>query len=88
MKFTLPIEDFKAVGLRRYAEVCGWTLARAHARSGNAALISGYLGKADVFDQAVGEFALRYADQTQHDFRVLLAAEQSSRIQALEEYSL
>lgn len=88
MKFTLPIEDFKAAGLRRYAEVCGWTLARAHARSGNSALISGYLGKADIFDQAVGEFAIRYADQTRRDHHALLAAEQSGHIQALVEDSL
>jgi len=88
MKFTLPIEDFKAAGLRRYAEVCGWTLARAHARSGNAALISGYLGKADVFDQAMGEFAIRYADQNRLDHQALRLAEQSGRIQGLDEESI
>ncbi len=88
MKFTLPIEDFKAAGLRRYAEVCGWTLARAHARSGNAALISGYLGKSDVFDEAIGQFAVRYADQTRRDHHALVAAERSGRIQALREESL
>ncbi|MFM8442301.1 MAG: DUF2252 domain-containing protein [Methylococcus sp.] len=88
MKFTLPIGDFKAAGLRRYAEVCGWTLARAHARSVHAALISGYLGKSDVFDEAIGQFAVRYADQTQQDHQALLAAVQSGRLQAVREESL
>ena len=53
--------------LKRYAELCGWTLARAHAKSGDAATISGYLGKSDAFDQAIGEFALAYADQNERD---------------------
>jgi hypothetical protein len=53
--------------LKRYAEMCGSTLARAHAKSGDAATISGYLGKADAFDQAIGQFALTYADQTERD---------------------
>jgi hypothetical protein len=63
-------------------------LARAHARSGNAALISGYLGKPDIFDEAIGQFAVRYADQTRRDHHAHVAAERSGRIQALQEESL
>ena len=51
-----------------YAVLCGVTLARAHARAGDAAAIAGYLGQGAVFDEAVGEFALAYADQTERDW--------------------
>ena len=54
MKFSVPLDDITPLQLKRYAELCGWTLARAHAKSGDAATISGYLGKTDVFDQAIG----------------------------------
>jgi hypothetical protein len=73
------------VELERYAEVCGWTLARAHAKSGDAATISGYLGKGDPFDQAMGQFALSYADQTAKDHAALVAAVRTGRVQALVE---
>ena len=66
-----------------YAELCGWTLARAHAKSGDAATISGYLGKGDQFDEAMGAFAIAYADQTEKDYAVLVNAERSGRIKAL-----
>ncbi|MNW18473.1 hypothetical protein D3C71_2180540 [compost metagenome] len=68
-----------------YAEWCGLTLARAHAKSGDAALISGYLGKTDSFDQAIGTFAITYADQNEKDHAALVAAEKSGRINALRE---
>ena len=67
---------------------CGVTLARAHAKSGDAATISGYLGKSDNFDQAIGEFALAYADQTVRDHAALVAAERSGRIEAVLEDEL
>lgn len=54
--------------LRRHAKLCGWALARAHARSGDALAIAGYLGSGDVFDRAVAEFAESYADQNERDF--------------------
>jgi hypothetical protein len=54
--------------LRSYAALCGWTLARAHARSGNAAQIAGYLGKSDTFDEAIARFARAYSDQIEKDF--------------------
>jgi len=62
MKFSFPVEGCSALQLERYAEVCGWSLAHAHAKSGDAAGISGYLGKGDAFDTALGEFAVTYAD--------------------------
>jgi len=65
-----------------YAELCGRTLARAHARAGDAALISGYLGQGGVFDEAIGDFAVAYADQTESDWKVFLAAIKSGRITA------
>jgi uncharacterized protein (DUF2252 family) len=68
--------------LRFYAELCGTTLARAHARSGDAALISGYLGSSEAFDAAVQEFAVDYADQSEHDHRGLAEAIRSGRVTA------
>jgi uncharacterized protein (DUF2252 family) len=88
MKFSAPIEGLSAKQLTRYAEYCGWTLARAHAKSGDAATISGYLGKSDAFDQALGKFALAYADQTERDHAALVAAERTGRIEALIEENL
>jgi uncharacterized protein (DUF2252 family) len=85
MKMAFPIEGFSAVHLKRYAEVCGWTLARSHAKSGDSATISGYLGKGDQFDQAMAKFALAYADQTVEDHATLVEAVRTGRIQALGE---
>ena len=76
----------RAAQLKRYARICGWTLARAHAKSGDAATISGYLGKSDAFDRALGEFALAYADQTRKDHAALVKAIGSGRVEALQEY--
>jgi uncharacterized protein (DUF2252 family) len=88
MKFSLPIEGVSAVQLQRYAEFCGWTLARAHAKSGDAATISGYLGKGDQFDLAMGEFAIAYADQTERDHAALVDAVKTGRVEALVEEDL
>jgi uncharacterized protein (DUF2252 family) len=85
MKMSAPIEGLSAAQLERYARLCGSTLARAHAKSGDAATISGYLGKSDTFDQAMGSFALAYADQTQKDHAVLVKAVRSGRVEALVE---
>jgi hypothetical protein len=85
MKMSVPVEGFSAVQLKRYARLCGWTLARAHAKSGDAATISGYLGKSDVFDAALGRFALAYADQVQKDHAALAQAIRSGRVDALSE---
>jgi uncharacterized protein (DUF2252 family) len=88
MKFSLPIEGVSASQLQRYAEFCGWTLARTHAKSGDAATISGYLGKGDQFDQAMGEFAIAYADQTERDHAALVEAVKTGRVEALVEEDL
>jgi uncharacterized protein (DUF2252 family) len=85
MKMSLPVDGFTPVQLKLYARMCGWTLARAHAKSGDAATISGYLGKNDAFDGALGEFALAYADQVQKDHATLVNAIRSGRVKALSE---
>ncbi len=88
MKMSAPIEGGTIQNFHLYAQLCGWTLARAHARSGDAAAISGYLGKADSFDQALGEFALAYADQTVRDHAALVQAVDSGRVKAIIEEDL
>ena len=80
MKMSIPIAGVSAAQLERYAETCGWTLARAHAKSGDAATISGYLGKSNVFDKAMAKFALAYADQTEKDYAALVKAVRAGRI--------
>jgi uncharacterized protein (DUF2252 family) len=85
MKMSAPVEGASAARLKLYAAICGRALARAHAKSGDAATISGYLGKSDVFDQAIGKFALAYADQTERDHATLAAAVKAGRIKALME---
>jgi len=63
--------------------LCGWTLARAHARSGDPIAIAGYLGSNDTFDQALTEFAERYADQNELDYAAFLEENHSGRLEAL-----
>ncbi len=82
MKFSVSLDALEAKQLARYADICGWVLARAHAKGGDAAMISGYLGKSDVFDQALGKFALAYADQNEKDYAALVSAVKSGRLQA------
>ena len=67
MKIKILVELFDPSTMMDYARVCGWTLARAHARSGDPAMIAGYLGKSDVFDKAIARFAIAYADQAERD---------------------
>jgi uncharacterized protein (DUF2252 family) len=85
MKLSAPVEGATPKMLSNYAKLCGLTLARAHAKSGDASLISGYLGKSDAFDQAIGDFALAYANQTERDHAALVAAVKSGRVEALVE---
>ncbi len=82
MKFSIDVEMAPPDQLANYARICGWTLARAHARSGDAAMISGYLGKSDVFDRAIGTFARLYADQTERDYTTFTEAITSGEITA------
>jgi len=88
MKMSAPIEGAMPWQLRAYAELCGRTLARAHAKSGDASTISGYLGKSDTFDQAIGKFAIAYADQNEKDHAALVSAVKKGRIEALVEEDL
>jgi uncharacterized protein (DUF2252 family) len=81
-KFSLAIETMVPNGLRLYGELCGWTLARAHARSGDRIAIAAYLGGSDVFDQAVTRFAATYADQNERDHQALVDAVAAGRIAA------
>jgi uncharacterized protein (DUF2252 family) len=82
MKATAPIAALTPGDLCDYAELCGWVLARAHARSGDPALIAGYLGNGEVFDEALAAFAKAYADQTEQDFQALVAAVKAGRVHA------
>ncbi|MGY1694679.1 DUF2252 domain-containing protein [Geodermatophilus sp. SYSU D00814] len=81
-KGSADIETMIPEGMRAYGEVCGWTLARAHARSGDRVAIAAYLGGSAAFDVAVGEFARSYADQTERDHQALLTAISAGRIPA------
>jgi uncharacterized protein (DUF2252 family) len=83
-KTSVDIDVILPAGLTAYARVCGWTLARAHARSGDRIAIASYLGKGDVFDRAVAEFAVAYADQNEKDYGALVDAVRGGRI-AVEE---
>ena len=85
MKLSAQVEGASAQRLEMYANLCGWALARAHAKSGDAATISGYLGKSDNFDLAIGKFAVAYADQTERDHAALLKAVRAGRVEVLEE---
>jgi uncharacterized protein (DUF2252 family) len=80
VKISPMVETYSPATMRLYAEVCGWALARGHARSGDPCAISGYLGKRDVFDQAVADFAVAYADQVQRDFDVLKKAIRAGKL--------
>jgi uncharacterized protein (DUF2252 family) len=82
MKGSAKVESMSADELVLYAGLCGWALARAHARSGDRVQIAAYLGKSERFDHAVADFAVAYADQTERDHAALLAAVQSGRVAA------
>jgi uncharacterized protein (DUF2252 family) len=79
-KFSAPIEIMVPRGMRIYGELCRWTLARAHARSGDRIAIAAYLGGSDVFDQAITRFAAACADQNERDHQSLVDAVASGRI--------
>ena len=81
-KLSVDVEAMGHEQLRNYARLCGWTLARAHARSGDRAAIGGYLGKSGVFDEALGDFAAAYAAQNRLDHQALLDAIASGQLQA------
>jgi uncharacterized protein (DUF2252 family) len=84
MKASLEIESTKPAGLTVYARLCGWTLARAHARSGDPIAIAAYLGDEDTFDRSILDFSKRYADQNEQDYEQFVAAIRSGRLEAVE----
>ncbi|HEX7165006.1 MAG TPA: DUF2252 domain-containing protein [Trebonia sp.] len=84
MKGSAEIEAMTPVGLNAYARACSWTLARAHARSGDPVAIATYLGDGDEFDQSITDFAIRYADQNERDYEQFVAAIKSGKLTALE----
>jgi uncharacterized protein (DUF2252 family) len=84
MKASAEVEVMIPAGLTLYARACGWTLARAHARSGDPVAIAAYLGKSDKFDRAIVDFSHRYADQNDQDYAQFCAAVRSGALQAVE----
>jgi uncharacterized protein (DUF2252 family) len=84
-KFSVPIEILLPRGMGMYARLCGWTLARAHARSGDRIALAAYLGGSDRFDQAIADFAETYADQNERDYAALQAAVKDGRAEATTE---
>ncbi len=85
MKMKPMVELFTPPVMRQYVELCGYALAHGHARSGAPAKISGYLGKGDTFDEAIADFSVAYADQTERDYAVLQKAARSGKIEVLVE---
>jgi uncharacterized protein (DUF2252 family) len=83
MKASALVEGMSPFGLKFYARMCGWTLARAHARSGDPIAIAEYLGTDDTVDNAIADFSARYADQNQRDYDSFVKAVAVGRIQAV-----
>jgi uncharacterized protein (DUF2252 family) len=84
MKGSALVEEMVPLALNFYAGICGWTLARAHARSGDPIAIAGYQGDSDAFDQSITDFSQRYADQNERDYKEFVDAVKSGRLEALE----
>jgi uncharacterized protein (DUF2252 family) len=85
MKIKPMVEVFTTSVMIEYAKLCGWTLAHAHARSGESAKISGYLGKSDKFDKAIADFSTAYADQSERDHEVLIEAVRAGKLEVFVE---
>jgi uncharacterized protein (DUF2252 family) len=83
LKGSVPVESVSSTGLSLYGRICGTTLARAHARTGDSIQIAAYLGQSVAFEEALASFAQAYADQTERDYVELAAAQKSGRIQAV-----
>ena len=84
MKGSAMVELMTPTALAFYARQCGWTLARAHARSGDAIAITAYLGKSDQFEQSLADFSEHYADQNESDFEAFTKAIRSGQLEAIE----
>jgi hypothetical protein len=83
MKGSMDVPAMDPEQLNYYGRLCGWALARGHARTGRATLISGYLGDSKDFDYAIADFALAYADQNAKDYQGLMDAVANGRVQAV-----
>jgi hypothetical protein len=84
MKGSADPESMSPAGLTLYARACGWTLARAHARSGDPIAIATYLGTDDGFDRSIADFSERYAARNDQDYEEFVKAVRSGRLEALE----
>jgi hypothetical protein len=84
MKGSAVVEVMSPLGLTFYASICGWTLARAHARSGDPVAMAAYLGGSDAFDNSITDFSERYADQNERDYQQFVNAIRSGRLEAVE----
>src|SRR4029079_5269534 len=84
MKGSAVVETMLPIGLAFYAKICGWSRARAHARSGDPVAMAEYLGTGASFDKAITDFAERYADQNERDYEAFVGAIRSGRRQAIE----
>jgi predicted alpha/beta hydrolase len=84
MKGSVDVETMAPVGLKFYAGICGWTLARAHARSGDPIAIAEYLGEDDQSERSITDFSRRYADQNEQDYQAFAKAIRSKRLPVLE----
>lgn len=84
MKGSAEVESLSPLGLTFYARQCGWTLARAHARSGDPIALAAYLGNSDAFDRSITDFSARYADQNDGDYRAFAEAIRAGRLEAVE----
>jgi uncharacterized protein (DUF2252 family) len=84
MKISAVVESFDFDTLHTYSRICGWALARAHARSGDPVMIWGYVGGGKTFSKAIASFAMAYADQTEHDHRLLAQAARDGRISVIQ----
>lgn len=85
MKLKPMVEVLNQSAMLQYAEICGWTLAHAHARSGESVKISGYLGKSDIFDKAIADFSIAYADQSEQDHDTLMKAVRAGKLEVFVE---
>ncbi len=81
LKGAIPVDRVRPAGLGVYAGLCGWTLARAHARSGDRMAIAAYIGSSDHFDQVIADFAEAYADQAERDYELVTKAIRQGRIE-------
>jgi hypothetical protein len=84
MKGAAEVETMPIEGMAFYAGICGWTLARGHARSGDPVAIAAYLGTSDRFDKSITDFSERYADQNEQDYNAFTDAIRTGRITAAE----